>query len=77
MLDSLYLHSYAKQTASMLISPTAELADVQLILKFLGTWWWKLISCHSQRAAVHSLNFILMCARLKLQPHIQACILEF
>jgi len=30
MLDSLYLHSYEKQTAHMLISGTTELASVQL-----------------------------------------------
>jgi len=39
MLDSLYLHSYAKQTAHMLVSGTRELAFVQLVLTFLGKCW--------------------------------------
>jgi len=35
VLDSLYLRSCAKQTAHMLISPTIELASLQLVSKFL------------------------------------------
>jgi len=35
-LDSLYLHSYAKKTAPMLISGMTELSFVQLVLKLLG-----------------------------------------
>jgi len=39
MLDLLCIHSYAKQTAPMLISGMTELASAQLFLNFLGTCW--------------------------------------
>jgi len=39
MLDGLYLHSHAKQTASMLINGDAELGSVQQVLKFLAGYW--------------------------------------
>jgi len=55
MLDSLYLHSYAKQTAHMLASGTIELAFVQIVLKLLVTCLRKLISRHLQRP-VYSLT---------------------
>jgi len=58
MLDSLSLHSYIKETALMLINGTTELASVQLVLKFLGTFWWERNSCHSQHPAVCSLTFV-------------------
>jgi len=40
VLDSLYLHSYAKQNSTYaIISGTTELASVQLALKRLGVCW--------------------------------------
>jgi len=48
MLRSLYLHSYEKQTAPMLTSGTAELAAVQLVLKFLGACWKSYVNLNVQ-----------------------------
>ena len=54
------IHAYAKQTAPMLNSGTTELASVQLVLKFLMTCLWELLSCHSQRP-LHFLVFCVFC----------------
>jgi len=57
-------NSLCKTTAYMLISGPTELAPMQIFLKFLGTCWWKLISCHSQ-SAVYDMTFLLMWTRVE------------
>ena len=64
MLDSLHLHSYAKQTPHMLLSGTTDLAYVQLVLNIFKACWSELISCHSQQP-VYSLTFVLMWTRVE------------
>jgi len=44
MLDPLYSHSYAKQTAYVLINQTIEHTSMQLALKFWVTCLQELIS---------------------------------
>ena len=58
-LHPLYLHAYASLTAPMLISRTTALAAVQLVLKFVETYWWLLNSCDS-KYPVYSLSSVLL-----------------
>ena len=64
MLDWLYLHSYPKQTAHLLIIRTTEFVSVQMVLKISGARWWVLVSWHFQRP-VCSLTFVLLWTKVE------------